>query len=98
MLASHMLHTCDCRACIGFHLAILKTVCLGCAGGRTVAADAPHLPWTGTKGQIDTIKQRCGVTSDARLFDDTICVPSEFAGVHFDKSFGSPGALKSYLL
>ena len=86
MLASHMLHACDCSACTGFQVHFwpfcwLKTVCLGCAGGRTVAADAPDLPWLGTKGQIDTIKQWCGVTPDARLFDDTICVPSEFAGV-----------------
>ena len=57
--------------------------------------DAPDLPWAGTKDQIDVINQRCGVTSDARMFDDTICVPSELAGVHFEKGFGSPGALKS---
>ncbi len=42
-----------------------------------------------------TIKQRSGVTSDARMFNDTICVPSEFAGVHLKKDFGSSGALRS---
>ena len=52
-----------------------------------MAGDAPDLPWPGTKDQIDVIKQRCGVTSDARMFEDTICVPSEFAGVHFEKAY-----------
>ena len=46
-----------------------------------------HRQTDSTKDQIDVIKQRCGVTSDARMFDDTICVPSEFAGVHFEKAY-----------
>ena len=65
-------------------------------GGRTIASHAPDLPWCGTKKQIEKIQKRCEITSDADMFDDTICIPSEFAGVHFEKAFGKPGALKSH--
>ena len=60
---------------------------------RHIDANAPNLPWAGTKQQIETTKQQCTVTTDRDQMDDTICVPSEFAGHHFEKAFGMPGSL-----
>ena len=70
------------------------------AGPRNLTAQAPDLPWACNKEQLQTLRLRCEFMTDSSGFDDTICVPKELAGVHFEKGFGMPGASKSaeYLL
>ena len=70
------------------------------AGPRNLTTQAPDLPWSCNKEQLQTLRLRCEFMTDSSGFDGTICVPKEFAGVHFEKGFGMPGALESaeYLL
>ena len=45
--------------------------------------------------QLETLRQRCEFMTDVSGFDDTICIPADIAGIHFEKGFGMPGQLKS---
>ena len=67
-----------------------------------VTPDAKDLPWACNKEQLHTIRERCQFMTNVYSsgFDDTICIPAGFSGVHFEEMSGMPGHPKSaeYLL
>ncbi|KAL3138912.1 hypothetical protein ABBQ32_005732 [Trebouxia sp. C0010 RCD-2024] len=82
---------CDNNATVVRHVYSFSGLC----AGRQLSDNAPDLPWTCTKQQLETARSHCDIFHDSSLFDPFTCIPSEFYGKHFEKGLGLPGALKS---